>query len=58
MTTTENLSPSTVEMFVGGAYKGSDKTLGEIVTLAEQYETELNAWNDELNRREDLEDER
>lgn len=58
MTTTENLSPSTIKEFVGGLYKGSDKTLGEIVTLAEQYENELNAWNADLDLREDLEDER
>jgi hypothetical protein len=56
MTTTENLSPSTINEFVGGVYKDSDKTLGEIVTLAEQYENELNAWNDKLDLREDLED--
>lgn len=58
MTTTENLSPSTIKEIVRGAYKGSDKTLGEIVTLAEQYENELNAWNEKLDLMEGFEDER
>ena len=45
MTTTENLSPSTIE-FVTGVYKGSYMTLGEAVTLGIQYEEEQNAWID------------
>ena len=57
MTTTENLSPSTIEI-VREASKGSDKTLGEIVTHAEQYEKELNAFIDGLEAREDIEDAR
>ena len=58
MTTTENLSPSTINEFVVGLYKDSDKTLGEIVTQAEQYENELNAFIDGLEAREDMEDAR
>jgi hypothetical protein len=53
MATTENLSPSTIEI-VREAYKGSDKTLGEIVTHALQYEDELNAWIDMIEAREGL----
>jgi hypothetical protein len=55
MTTTENLSPSTIHEFVGGVYKGSDKTLGEIVTQAEQYENEMNAFIDMIEAAEDRE---
>jgi hypothetical protein len=54
MSTTENLSPSTIKI-VREAYKGSDKTLGEIVTQAEQYENELNAWIDMIEAAEGLE---
>ena len=54
MTTTENLSPSTIE-FVAGVYKDSDKTLGEIVALGEQYEYEQNAFIDMLELRDGLE---
>ena len=57
MTTTENLSPSTIE-YVAGVYKGSDKTLGEIVALGEQYEYEQNAWIDMIEVMEGREDER
>ena len=55
MTTTEDLSPSTIE-YVVGAYKGSDKTLGEIVALGEQYENEQNAFFDMLESKEGRED--
>jgi hypothetical protein len=54
MTTTENLSPSTINEIVRGAYKDSDKTLGEIVTQAQQYELELNAWIDMIEVAEGL----
>ena len=53
MTTTENLSPSTIQ-FVAGVYKGSDMTLGEAVTQAEQFENELNAWIDMIEAKEGL----
>lgn len=53
MTTTEDLSPSTIE-YVVGAYKGRDRSLGEIVTLAQQYENEMNAWIDGLEVKEGL----
>ena len=52
MSTTDELSPSTIE-FVRETYKGSDKTLGEIVTQAEQYENELNAFIDGLEAMEE-----
>lgn len=54
MTTTENLSPSTINEIVRGAYKDGDKTLGEIVTQAQQYEEEQNAWIDVLEFEEGL----
>jgi hypothetical protein len=53
MTTTENLSLSTIEI-VAEVYKGSDMTLGEAVTLGAQYENEMNAFIDELESKEDL----
>lgn len=53
MSTTDELSPSTIE-YVREVYKGSDKTLGEIVTQAKQYENELNAFIDGLEEREGL----
>jgi len=51
---TQELSPSTVTEFVAGAYKGSDKILGDIVTQAQQYENELNAWIDMIEVTEGL----
>lgn len=51
---TQELSPSTVIEFVAGAYKGSDKALGDIVTQAQQYENELNAWIDMIEVSEGL----
>jgi len=55
MNTTEDLSPSTI-VYVAGVYKGSDKTLGEIVALGEQYEHEQNAWIDMIEFMEGRED--
>ncbi|AJP62026.1 hypothetical protein [ANMV-1 virus] len=54
MTTTENPSPSTIEI-VREVYKGSDMTLGEAVTQALQFEQEYPAWNDMIEAKEDLE---
>lgn len=53
MTTTENLSPSTIE-FVAGVYKDGDMTLGEAVTQGLQFEEEYDAWIDMLESKEDL----
>lgn len=50
---TQDLSLSTIK-FVAEVYKGSDMTLGEAVTLGEQYEEEQNAWIDMIESEEDL----
>lgn len=54
MTTTENLSPFTIEI-VAGVYKGSDMTLGEAVTQVLLYEEEQNAWIDMIESKEGFE---
>lgn len=53
MTTTEDLSPSTIQ-FVAGVYKDGGMTLGEAVTQGIQYEEEQNAWIDMIESKEDL----
>jgi hypothetical protein len=45
------LSPS-VFTYVLGAFKGSGKNLGEVAAQARQFEAELNAWMDVVERKE------
>ena len=55
MNTLEKLSPS-VYGYVLGVYKGTGKKLGEMAAQARIFESDMNAFLDELNCREDRED--
>ncbi len=46
---THKLSSSIYE-YVRGAYKGSDETLGNIAAQARRFESNMNAWYEELDR--------
>ena len=54
MNTLEKLSPS-VYGYVLGVYKGTGKKLGEMAAQARIFESEMNAFLDGLDAREDLE---
>jgi hypothetical protein len=49
---------SLVYEYVRGAYKGSGETLGNIAAQARRFESEMNAFLNELEAREDQQDER
>ena len=55
MNTLESLSPS-VYGYVLGVYKGTGKKLGEMAAQARIFESDMNAFLDELNCMEDRED--
>jgi len=55
MNTQQKLSPSTYD-YVRGAYKGSGETLGNIAARARIFESDMNAYLDELNCMEGRED--
>ncbi len=46
---THKLSSSIYE-YVRGAYKGSGETLGNIAAQARRFESDMNAWYEELDR--------
>ena len=46
---THKLSSSIYE-YVRSAYKGSGETLGNIAAQARRFESEMNAWYEELDR--------
>ena len=45
---------SSVYVYVRSTYKGSGETLGNIATQARRFESEMDAWNVELDLREGL----
>ena len=45
---------SSVYEYVRGAYKGSGETLGNIAAQARRFESEMDAWNEELDLKEGL----
>ena len=47
------LSPS-IYRYVMGIYKRSGETLGNIAAQARRFESEMGAWNEELDLREGL----
>ena len=47
---------SPIYEYVQGVCKGSGETLGNIAAQARTFESEMNAWNEDLDVREDLED--
>jgi len=47
---------SPVYEYVRSIYKGSGETLGSIAAQARSFESDMNAYFDELKRKEDLED--
>ena len=49
--TQQKLSSSVYE-YVRRAYKGSGKTLGEIAAQARRFESDMNAWYNELENSE------
>jgi hypothetical protein len=51
MHSSKPLTPS-IFLYVLGALKGCGKTLGEIAAQARQFENEMNAWMDVVERKE------
>ena len=45
---------SSVYKYVRNIYKGSGKTFGEVAARARRFESEMNAWNEELDSLEGL----
>lgn len=50
---THKLSSSVYE-YVRNTYKGSGKTFGEVAAQARRFESEMDAWNEELDLLEGL----
>jgi hypothetical protein len=48
---------SPVYKYVRNIYKGSGKTFGEVAAQARRFESEMDAWSEDLDLREDQQDE-